>query len=262
MTWRKWVIAAVLLAVPMWVWAQVVANDGSSTRGQTSGQAVGGFVIADTTLRVHRMDDSGNLKVLEAAPLSGNYRTGNLIDNQLTASTGAMADSNATPIQSYDLKRVGLMVYGIHDSLSTVVRLAFQIRAHPNTNTDSTSTFPWLRWSNVATSGVFRVDSIGQPLGVVNIPTTAVQTTNATVAVASPYLLPGEFEVIFNVARRDTVDGLAAPKPFSAPLGYYIPLTGPMGEWFWAPYFTVRVRVVNGVRSRFRLRVDYVGTSL
>ena len=123
-------------------------------------------------------------------------------------------------------------------------------------------------WTNAAgipggtSAGVFRVDSIGQPGGFTNIPTTAVQTTNATVAVATPYLLPGEFEVIFNVSRRDTVDGAAIPKPFSAPLGYYVPLVGSMGEWFWAPYFSVRMRVINGVKSRFKIRVDYVGSAL
>ena len=265
---RRWLAVAVLLALPAALLAQAVVQDGSSYRQNLQAQASGGIVRADSTMKILTVDASGNLVTTTSNPVFNNYRTGTLINNWLFASTGTMADSNTTPVQAYDLKRMGLFIYGIHDSLSTVVRIAVQVRGHTNQNTDSVSTYAWLRWTNAAgipggaSAGVFRVDSIGQPGGFINIPTTAVQTTNATVAVASPYLLPGEFEVIFNVARRDTIDGTQGGKPFSAPLGYYVPLTGAMGEWFWAPYVTVRARVINGVRSRFRLRVEYAGTSL
>lgn len=271
MNLRKWAAVAALMLCGGVALAQVVQQDGSRTdpgrRGTGQGSLIGGIVRSDTTMRLLTMDSNGNLKTAEATPMFNNYRTGTLVNNQLTASGTQMADSNTIAIQSYDLKRIGLSFYGSPDSLSTVVRLAVQVRGHMTQTTDSSSTFPWVRWTNAGGIpggtgvGIFRSDSIGHQTGFINTPTTPVQSTSATVAAASSYLYPGEFMVVFNVARDDT-SGAGASHPWSGPKGYFVPLVGPFGEWFWAPYMSVRVRVLNGVRSRFRIRVDYAGTSL
>ena len=271
MKWRKIALAAVLLTVPVFVLSQTVQQDGSrldpGRRGSGQAVLIGGMISADTTMGILRTDDNGNLKVVENSPLISNYRTGTLINNQLGASGTAMGDSNAVPVQTYDLKRIGLSFYGIFDSLSTVVRVAVQVRAHFTQFSDSIATMPWHRWTNAGGipggtgDGVIRADSIGNVSLVAEsqVPLTPVQATSANSAGGG--LLPGEFEVIFNYSRDDTT-AAGNGKPFSAPRGIYVPLTGAMGEWFCAPYMSVRVRVINGVRSRFRIRVDYAGTSL
>jgi hypothetical protein len=279
-------LVAVVLLLALWsmaALAQTVGQSGRQVAGPSHRDAngvltstsagppvpmlVGGTVRADTTIQDIAVTAEGYVKTSEASPLFSNYRTGELINNQVTASGVFMADSNTAPVQSYDLKRIGLTFFGTFDSLSTVVRIAVQVRSHFNLNTDSLSTFPWYRWANAggipggAGAGMVKTDSIGHAslLAMSQVPLTAVQATAANSANGG--LLPGEFEVIFNLSRSDTT-AAGNGKPFSAPTGIYVPLVGPLGEWFWAPYFSVRVRVLNGVRSRFRIRVNYAGTSL
>lgn len=269
MNLRKWAAVAALFAVPLatlWSIAGVEVQDSKSVRGQMNFPVVGGISRADSAGRMLTMSSTGGLSIYDEARDRNRYVTGSLINNQLAASGAAMADSS-DPVASYDLKRVGLTFYGIFDSLSTVVRVAVQVRAHFNTSTDSSSTFPWYRWANAggipggAGAGNFKSDSIGHVTLVATsqVPLTAVQATSANSAGGG--LLPGEFEVIFNYSRSDTT-AAGNGKPFSAPTGIYVPLVGPLGEWFWAPYMSVRVRVINGVRSRFRIRVEYAGTAI
>jgi len=265
---RRLTAVALLLVVPAALFAQAVVQDGQGFRQNLQGQAVGGVVRADSTMRLFTMDASGNLKIVDATPAFSNYRTGILINNQVGASGITMADSSA-PVQTYDLQRIGLSFYGVHDSLSTVVRLAVQVRAHFTASQDTATTFPWLRWgvasvnsgAPAAISGFnAKRDSIGHGDVPTAVPTTAIQATSANSSFSG--LLPGEFMVVFNVARDDTTGGGGAGKPYSAPKGFYVPLVGAQGEWFWAPYMSIRVRTLNGVRSRFRVRIDYAGTSL
>ena len=70
-----------------------------------------------------------------------------------------------------------------------------------------------------------------------------------------------EFVVKFNVARQDTA-GTGLGKYGASPANnMLIPLVDGNGAWFNAPYTSIRVRVLNGVRSRFRLRADLMGVS-
>lgn len=265
MKWRKAVVAAVLLAVPVWVWAQQMGTDGRQIPGQNASSAnppqpivMGGVDRSDTSFKAFSFSGD-NLLTTEANPITSAYRTGTLINNQLTASGAAMADSS-TAIPSYDLKRMALTFYGIFDSLSTVVRVAVQVRGHLTQNTDSSSTFPWYPFTNsTATAGLVKSDSVGHGLAPTQVPLTAVQATSANSSNGG--ILPGEFVVVFNYSRDDTT-AAGNGKPFSAPKGIYKPLNSIYHEWWWAPYTSVRVRVLNGVRSRFRIRVDYAGTAL
>jgi len=198
------------------------------------------------------VDASGNAKVVDADRDRDYWTTANLINNQLTASGTTMADSNVTPIATYGYRRSGLMIYPQFDSLSTVVRIAVQVRAHYNSSADSANAFPWYRWPTRSTSAASDVDSIGHF-------TNSSQATPVQVTSGSG-LYSGEFLVKFDVARQDLAGG-GAGKPWAYPKGIYVPLNDATGAPYWAPYTSVRVRVLNGVRSRMRVRVDYVGSA-
>lgn len=257
---KRLAVLAAFLLFPASASAQAVVGDGQSFRGVLQGQAQVGIVRADSTAKLLTVDSDGNLKVAQSSLDRNYYKTFQLINNQLTASGAAMADSSS-PQATYDLRRMGLMIYPTaFDSLSTIVRLAVQVRAHMTNQADSASSFPWARYSvgRSTTAGNY-ADSVGHWNSGYTGPLTPVQTTTATAA--APYLYPGEIMVTFNFARDDsTANGNG--KPWSFPKGIYLPLVGALGEWFWAPYTSVRVRVINGVRNRFRVRVDMVGSPL
>jgi hypothetical protein len=181
----------------------------------------------------------------------------NIIANQLSASGAGMQDSSQTQFTA-PYKRLALALTGQFDSLSTVVRLAVQVRGHSTTAVDSGSTFPWYRWPTRATSnGTTDVDSLGH-MYVGAYAHAQVTTANQPFVGGGPW--PGEFLVKFNVARQDTADGSGGLGKFGAfPKTIYLPLTDASGAWFNAPYTSVRVRVLNGVRSRFNVRVDLIG---
>ena len=89
-----------------------------------------------------RVDASGNAQVVDADRDRDLWGVYNLINNQLTASGSGMADSNATPVATYNFRRTGLMFYAQFDSLSSEVKIAVQVRAHYSSATDSASAFP------------------------------------------------------------------------------------------------------------------------
>lgn len=177
----------------------------------------------------------------------------NIIANQLAASGAGLQDSSQAQFTA-PYKRLALALTPQFDSLSTVVSIAFQVRGHYSTAVDSGSTFPWYRWPNRA-AAVSDIDSLGHYTAGSY---TAAQQTAATSANGG--LWSGEFKVKFNVARQDTVDGAGGLGKWGAyPKTIYLPLTDHTGAFFNAPYTSVRVRVLNGVRSRFNLRVDLIG---
>lgn len=260
-------LAALIFYQPTIVLAATEGQDGQRVAGPNQNASgapvpvmVGGFEASDTTITALRLDADGNLKVVDADASRNYYKTVTLITNQLTASGAAMADSSQ-PAATYDLARMGLFIRGQFDSLSTVVRLAVQVRGHMTSAQDSASAFPWYRWAVApGTSGaIFKTDSVGHGLAVTQVPLTPVQATSANSSNSG--LLPGEFMVVFNYARDDTT-GAGNGKPFSYPNGIYLPLNGVSGEWFWAPYTSVRIRVINGVRSRFKVQAYLSGTPL
>lgn len=252
---------AALVAVPVVVMAQVVAQDGQRTdpgrRAIGQGLLIGGVDRSDSTFRALTLDPSGSASTVDADRDRNFFTSQTLIDNWVMASGAAMADSS-TPLATHAYKRLGLMIYGIPDSASNgTVRLALQIRAHLSASTDTLSTFPWIRFS-VTDSAATGIDSVGHGANPAQVPLTAVQATQANSSLGG--VLPGEIKLTFNDSRRDTTDAGGNGKPFSSPVGFYIPLSH-SGDWFWAPYTSVRVRVLNGVASRFRIRIYLVGTA-
>ena len=265
----------------------------------------------------------------------------NIIANQLAASGAGLQDSSQAQA-TYPYSRLALYLTPQFDSLSTVVRLAVQVRGHFSTAVDSGNTFPWHRWpfkssgsssvtvgsvvaaagntvlhtaAAAASVGLFssvgigwRVTGPGIAYGTyviskgtsdsaltISTGTTAIIPANSSVtfhppgalesnfgqadslgdmyrgisalaqatAANAPFagsngLWPGEFEVKFDVARNDS-SGAGEGKFGAYPKTQCILLQDPNGSWFSAPYTSVRVRVINGVRSRFNLKVDLVG---
>ena len=290
-----------------------------------------------------KVDANGNAFTTDASRDRDNWRLIPLLNTQLAASGANMVDSTATPVATYDFSRMNLLLKGNFDSLSTVVRLAVQIRGHWGTLSDSSASYPWYRWSakqggtapitvagvlgasgsavlhtaNVAGSkGLFTPVPIGYiavgsgipvgsyvlsrgtadsaltlsvalaqglngsvtfyPPGQVYDATSAdvdslghmfvgsgalAQVTSANAPFANATgAWPGEFIVKFNIATQDST-AAGAGKYGAGPNTMLIPLSDASGAWFNAPYTSIRVRVLNGVRSRFKIRADLMGVS-
>lgn len=205
-----------------------------------------------------KVTSTGEAYVSEYSKDRDNWRVyPNIINNQLNATTAGV--DSCQPQDTHDMRQLALVLYGQFDSLSTVVRLAVEIRGHYSTATDSGSTYPWIRWPVRATfNGTTDVDSLGQ----MYVGTYAVaQLTSANQPFVGGGCWPGEFMVKFSISQRDSVAS-GAGKYGAAPYGMWIQLVDQGGNWFQAPYTSVRIRVLNGVRSRFRIRADLVGRSL
>ncbi len=261
MRWIRAAIAAcafgALVSLPLYAADQAADGQrfgplGSGTGAQVSSkvpvpQLMGGMYAADTTSRALRTDASGNVLMADADRDRDLWQPYSLINNYLFASGNYMADSNAVPMDTHNFRRCALVIYGNGDSLSSRVRIAVQVRAHYTSAADSGSTYPWYRWRPGAT-GSADGDSLGHFLSG---STTLAQTTSGT------GLWSSEFMVEFDVAGRSAVGGFGAN-----PIGMYVPLVDAGGAYFWAPYTSVRVRVINGIKSRFKIRVDLVGSAL
>ena len=258
---RKALAVAALLTVPMLALAQVVANDGSSTRQQTSGQAVGGFTRADTTFRVITMDGSGNLKVVDADRDRDNYVLGQAVVGDTTGTGGAVAlaglaiaawsAESTSIIPTYNYRRFALglrLIPSVGSAADTnEVRYAVQVRAHSAASYDTSSSFVWHRWPVGGVRTASDVDSLGQ--------------INNNIGVsANGYDQPfsGEFIVVLSKKRGRGNTGRA--QEFGGPDGVFIVLTGVRGEQFWAPYTSIRIRNLSGGTgaSANRIRVDFM----
>ena len=226
---------------------------------QVKVNVVGGVFASDTSGVPLQFDASGNLRTSEYSKDRDLWRLyPNVINNFLTTNILAFADSNTIPIDTHDMKQLALVLYGSPDSLSSVVRLAVQVRGHYTTSSDSGSAFPWIRWPVRSSTVASGVDSIGHTLiGTYGV----AQATTANVLASDGGLWPGEFEVKFNTVANDT-SGAGNGKYGAYPKGMYIKLVDHGGDYFWAPYTSIRIRIINGVRSRFRIKADVVGRAL
>lgn len=203
-----------------------------------------------------KTDANGNAFVSEASKDRDNWRLVPLLNTQLAASGVNMMDSTGTPIATYDFSRMNLLLKGNFDSLSTVVRVAVQIRGHWGTLSDSSAAYPWYRWPTRATSnGTTDIDSLGHMFVGSYL---QAQVTTANQPFAGGGVWPGEFMVKFNVATQDSA---GVTKYGAGPNTMLIPLCDASGAWFNAPYTSVRIRVLNGVRNRFKIRADLMGVS-
>ena len=247
----KWLKVAGLAVVALLV-AASASGDSNTYNYQGSGPYF-------NTKSGQVVDVNGNAKVVDADRDRDLWGVHTLINNQLTATSNGMADSNATPVATYNYRRMSLMIYPQLDSLSTSVRLAVQVRAHSSSATDSASAFPWYRWPVRGTTVGLGIDSLTQ---YAHGTRTLAQGTSANLPTGSVGAWDGEFIVQYSAQRLDTLGaGGTAGKYGAYPRGIYVPLLDATGAPFWAPYTSVRVRVLSGVRSRTRVRVDLVGSA-
>ena len=236
--------------------AQTVGNTATNPQGALKVGIIGG-IKSDSTASPFRFDALGYPFFTDGSRDRDNWRIVSLINNQLTASGSGMVDSTSIPIATYDLSRMSLLFKFTPDSLSSVVRFAVEVRGHYNTNNDTSSTFVWHRWPTRATSnGTTDVDSLGH-MFVGSYSQAQVTSANAPFANATG-AWPGEFVVKYNVASNDST-AAGNGKYGAFPNTIQLPLCDGTGAWYMAPYTSVRVRVLSGVRSRVKVRVDLMG---
>jgi hypothetical protein len=327
-------IVAALTAVAMLASTLVLADNNVIDQGSYYKNAQNGA----------KVDANGNAYTTDASRDRDNWRLVPLLNTNLTASGVNMVDSTVTPVATYDFSRMNLLLKGNFDSLSTVVRVAVQIRGHWGTLSDSSAVYPWYRWPQrqtpaipVTVAGVLGITSsavlhsaaaagslglftpvplgymavgsgippgtyvvskgtsdsaatlsanLSQPLNgsVTFYPPTQgygysagyseldslghmfvgsyaqAQVTTANQPFASGGVWPGEFIVKFNVATQDST-AAGNGKYGAGPNTMLIPLCDASGAWFNSPYTSVRIRVLNGVRNRFKIRADIMGVS-
>lgn len=250
MTLRRVVAIAVLLAVPMWVFAQTITQDGSRTdpgrRGTGQGMAVGGILRSDTTFKMLTFDSDGNLMTLEAAPAFDQ----NGIAQDIIVNTGlanGSADSSGM-IDTHKWRVSGLLIKAVPSTgTSAAGAIAVQIRTHLGGVDDSSHTFAWYPISVDPRSG----DADGIYPDTLNV---GHITTGSASAVWS-----GEFTVTIARNRNAPANGVAAVA-FQYPSGIYIPLSNFYGTDFWSPWTSVRVRVMRG--NTTAITVHMIGTPL
>ena len=252
---RTWMALGLLIAAPAVVFAQAVVQDGSSFRQNLQGQAIGGILRADSTFKLFTMDATGNLSMLDAFPnRTANVIWSNAINDTISppATPNALvmawsAESTAT-LDVSTLHTIGLFfrfIPGAPIDSTATSRFAIQIRAHPVSSQDSASTFIW-RGFNSSYSGT-GTDSVGHALAAF-----VQQQTDVTSR--------GEFVLQFPHRHYSG----ASQIPLSGQTGTYIVLTTKGGEPFWAPYMSIRVRLMTPSTSagKPRVRLDIVGTPL
>jgi hypothetical protein len=207
----------------------------------------GGIYWADTTERIQSMDNNGNLKVAESAPMFDQYGVAQDIIGPRTLNAAA-ADSSL-PIDSHAWRVTGIYIKATpRTGVNTISRLAVQVRAHLNGASDSNSVYVWYPVPSAMSLGGNSVAG----------PDTTMTVGHATTGSASaPW--SGEFTVVVNGNRSAPASGVAATA-FAYPNGIYIPLTNYFGTAFWAPYVSVRVR--NLVGANVDIRVSLIGTAL
>ena len=245
MRWRSLLAVMPLILLPLLAFADYnVQNKGTYYNNTSTGE---------------KTDATGNRAVVDMDRDRNNWRLIPLFNSQGAASGTAMAESLVTPVATYDLRRMNLLLSGAFDSLSTTVRVAVQIRGHWGTGNDSSLAFPWYRWPTRATAnGTTDWDSLGH---MHNGSYALAQVTTANVPSATNIgIWPGEFIVKFSVVRGDsTANGNG--KYGAYPATMLIPLVDAGGAWFNAPYTSIRIRTLSGVRSRFKINASLMGVS-
>lgn len=234
MRWRRW-IALVALLLPVSASTQSVVQDGQSTRGVQQSVLGGHLVRADSTQDANTGDGSGNLYVIEAVPdRSFLKKYPGLIQNTLyhtysRLSSGVLKGPQADSSSAKDVLGAKHLALGIGYSLdadsTAAALLMVEVRGHLTQNTDSINTFAWR--------------GFGQ------------REIQAPTAVTAWYDTIGDFAERNSSALTDTVNAVYGERPIwlnrTNPFRYvYVPLTNPnSGEWFSAPFVSVRVRVIR-----------------
>lgn len=234
---RKLLVTAVLLAVPVWAWAQQMGTDGQRIPGQNSSSAnppqpiVVGGVTSDTAFKALRFDGDGNLMITDAAPAYTDFRDGTtpIIDDSTAI---GMADSSVViNMGKYRLHALAIRAAGAPAN----VTIAVQVRFHLAAMSDSASIFPWYP----RRTGAAAADTSAN-----------YSNTQAPSAIDASR---SEFALVLKS------DATVASK-WGNMAHAYICLADKYGEEFWAPYISVRIRVLAG--SAIGLKVYLTGTPL
>lgn len=256
MKMRSWLAVAVLMALPVYVWSQVVAQDGQRTdpgrRGTGQGMMIGGINSADTTFVIPRFNSDGSAVVKEVAPLtSQNLTFANVLTGASALAIGA-ADSNATLLDTRGM-RLGMLLIkawiGTAGTVDTtcVARLAFQVRTHLNNQDDSSSTFPIYQYgrSSLGTGAASEIPAAMDTVAMGHLfnatGLTAIHSSGAPINTWS-----GEFEVRISHMRASYGNSVDVNgNQYKYPNGIAIPLASLFGRDIYSPYTSVRVRVMT-----------------
>lgn len=260
-------IALAGCALILWMYgvanAQNVVQDGQSTRGVQQSILIGGINRADSTQWAFSNDGSGNLYMTDANPdRTFLYKYQSLIQNSLwrvqqcqaapTTCTWVLpqADSSLAKLTLGARHMALLITYTLDDSTCEAL-VGIEVRGHMTQNADSVSSFLW-RWRDVVPAAI---DTAG-----------SMATTNAGTSVG-----------LFATTALDTANVAFFERPIvlSAINSYraiYLPITNrSTGEWFQAPYTSIKVRVIKAYGStactawtgkagaRTNLNVDLLG---
>jgi hypothetical protein len=213
-----------MVVMPDTTWSQQA--DGQplySGRGNPpKGLPIGGMIRADSTFQLFTTDANGALRTVDDTP-DREANTSFVLWSGAAGDTTAvgMADSTAI-MDTHGLRHLGLMLKAFWTPTATILtlRIAVQVRAHPTASADSVNTYPWA-WTNVlnATGATSDTVRVGQNL------------TPDTVTPSSQELV-----VVFNQAGGN----------WTTRSRVYIPLYNNQGTEYWAPFTSIRVRVLGG----------------
>lgn len=234
---RRWIaLALVGLAWANVGWAQSVVQDGQSTRGVQQSTLGGHMVRSDSTQDANTGDGSGNQYTAEAYPdrtFLKKYQSiiqSTLYHTYSRISTGVLKGPQADSSSAKDVlgaKHLGLAISYTLDDSTRAALLLIEVRGHLTQNTDSVNTFPWTAWGAhkevYPTAIAAVIDTVG-----------SMPTDNTFVS-----------------THVDTVNAGPTERPVwlsqTGPFRYkWVNLVNPdTGEWFSAPYVSVRVRVIR-----------------
>ena len=249
---RRVLAIAVLLAVPVWAQAQVVAQDGQRTdpdrRGTGQGMVVGG-IDSDTLFRIPRYDASGNALMSDASrDRDASFELRGIINN-FGAVALAIGVGDSSQVQDTRHMRLGMLVLkavvagtGTVDT-TVAVRIAVQIRTHLGGVDDSMSTAPiYFYGSSTAGAGAdAHVDTTVQG-HIYNA--TSLTGVSATPTAWTSW--SGEQTFIIHAKRNAHGSAVA----INGHTHYYpnaiaIPLASLFGREPYSRYTSVRIRVMS-----------------
>lgn len=244
----KWLLALALLGLATTGWAQSVVQDGQSSR-QVQQSLLGGHMVrSDSTQDANTGDGSGNQYTKESSPdQTFLIKRTSVIQNSLfrvgsfqsapTVGTQALPQVDSCTAQvTLGATRMALAItYTLDTDSLCGALLCVEVRGGYTTNTDSLSTFKW-NWSNSFSGkavGAAARDTLG------SMATTA---TGTTVAAFASIVLDTT-----NVSQTEKAVWLNEVGPFRH---IWLPITNrDTGEWFSAPYTSVRVRIIKNYGS-------------
>lgn len=205
-----------------------------------------------------KVDANGNAYTTEASKDRDNFQIANVcddtmsvalfIDNKSTLGQAFTAESSAV-ITSYPYRRFTLLLRAIPTAGDTTSRFRFavQIRKHTDATGDSSSTWAWSAWANATAMSVAADDSTGH--------FTDATFYGGTGSAAGPGPWSDERVFVLTAERGNMVGASSANQSFGWPGGIAVDLCDARGQWFWAPYMSVRVRCLSASSAANKPRV-------